>query len=90
MNENYVLPIGGDWTTQDIIIVTNFINSVLGVYEKGSSREEVLKNYDAYRKIMPAKSEQKKFDKDFERQTGYSIYKTIKFVQNSTKDRVRL
>jgi Uncharacterized protein conserved in bacteria len=59
MNENYVLPIDGDWTTQDIIIVTNFINSVLGVYEKGSSREEVLKNYDAYRKIMPAKSEQK-------------------------------
>ena len=34
MNENYVLPIDGDWTTQDIIIVTNFINSVLGVYEK--------------------------------------------------------
>ena len=37
-----------------------------------------------------SEEEQKKFDKDFERQTGYSIYKTIKFVQNSTKDRVRL
>ena len=39
--------------------------------------------------MLPAQSEQKQFDKDFERQTGHSIYKTIKLAQGTTKDKVR-
>ncbi|GMA70623.1 UPF0223 protein [Leuconostoc litchii] len=90
MNENYTLPIDGDWTTKEIITVSTFINTILQVYEEGVVREEILCNYNAYQKIIPAKSEQKRFDKDFERQTGYSIYRTMKLVTTSTKDRVRL
>ena len=90
MSENYTLPIDGNWTTEDIVIVSNFVNAILSVYENGVSRDELLQHYNKYRVVMPAKSEQKRFDKDFERQTGHSIYRVTKLLQTSTEKRVRL
>lgn len=89
MSENYTLPIDGSWTVEDIVAVSHFIDSVLAVYETGVAKATLLARYDAFRDVMPAKSEQKWFDRDFERQTGHSIYQTMKLAQNTTKDRVR-
>ena len=89
MSENYTLPIDGSWTVDDIVVVSHFIDSVLAVYETGVAKNTLMARYAAFREIMPAKSEQKRFDRDFERQTGYSIYQTMKLAENTTKDRVR-
>ncbi|MDI6552837.1 UPF0223 family protein [Leuconostoc falkenbergense] len=90
MSENYTLPIDGNWTTEDIVIVSNFVDTILKAYENGVSRDELVQRYKDYRAVMPSKSEQKRFDKDFERQTGHSIYQVTKLLQTSTEKRVRL
>lgn len=89
MSENYILPIDGNWTVKDIVKVSNFVDSVLNVYETGVSKSELLLRYNEFREVLPALSEQKRFDKDLQRQTGHSIYKTIKLAQGITGDRVR-
>lgn len=89
MSENYTLPIDSSWTVDEIVAVSNFIDRVLAVYETGVAKAILMAHYAQFRDVMPAKSEQKQFDRDFERQTGHSIYQTMKLAQTTTKDRVR-
>ncbi|AEJ30641.1 UPF0223 family protein [Leuconostoc sp. C2] len=89
MSENYTLPIESNWTVEDIVTVSNLIDGVLAVYETGISKRILLERFDQFREVMPAKSEQKQFDRDFEQQTGYSIYKTIQLAQKTIRDKVR-
>ncbi|CAM3067578.1 UPF0223 family protein [Leuconostoc rapi] len=89
MSENYTLPIDSNWTVEDIVKVSNLIDGVLAVYETGISKRILLERFDMFREVMPAKSEQKQFDRDFEQQTGYSIYKTMQLAQKTIRDKVR-
>lgn len=90
MSENYTLPIDSNWTIDDIVTVSAFVDKVLQVYENGVLKVTLLAHYDKFRQVIPSKSEQKQFDRNFEQQTGFSIYRTIKLAQATTKDRIKV
>ncbi|QOY97125.1 UPF0223 family protein [Leuconostoc citreum] len=90
MSENYTLPIDSNWTIDDIVTVSAFVDKVLQVYENGVLKVTLLAQYDKFRQVIPSKSEQKQFDRNFEQQTGFSIYRTIKLAQAPTKDRIKV
>ncbi|WP_100665951.1 UPF0223 family protein [Leuconostoc citreum] len=90
MSENYTLPIDSNWTIDDIVTVSTFVDKVLQVYENGVLKVTLLAQYDKFRQVIPSKSEQKQFDRNFEQQTGFSIYRTIKLAQATTKDRIKV
>lgn len=90
MSENYTLPIDSNWTIDDIVTVSVFVDKVLKVYENGVLKVTLLAQYDKFRQVIPSKSEQKQFDRNFEQQTGFSIYRTIKLAQATTKDRIKV
>ncbi|CCF24396.1 MULTISPECIES: UPF0223 family protein [Leuconostoc] len=90
MSENYTLPIDSNWTIDDIVTVSAFVDKVLQVYENGVLKVTLLGQYDKFRQVIPSKSEQKQFDRNFEQQTGFSIYRTIKLAQATTKDRIKV
>ena len=90
MSENYTLPIDSNWTIDDIVTVSAFVDKVLQVYENGVLKVTLLSQYDKFRQVIPSKSEQKQFDRNFEQQTGFSIYRTIKLAQATTKDRIKV
>lgn len=85
MAEQYQLPIDGNWNQDDIIAVSNLIDAVLQVYEGGCDREYLLTTYRRFLTVIPSKSEQKAFDRDFEQQTGRSIYQTMKLTNKPVK-----
>ncbi|MBS9337196.1 UPF0223 family protein [Fructobacillus parabroussonetiae] len=85
MAENYQLPIDGNWDVADMVAVSELVDAVLQVYEGGCERAQLLEAHRAFTKVMPAKSEQKRFDRDFEEQTGRSIYQTVKMARESDK-----
>ncbi|MGX7051940.1 UPF0223 family protein [Leuconostoc palmae] len=89
MDKNYTLPIDGNWSVEDIVTVSTLVDSVLKVYENGVKKEILMNNYRNFLAVIPSKSEQKQFDKDFEKQTGYSIYRTMKFASQTVKDKVK-
>ncbi|MBE4726304.1 UPF0223 family protein [Leuconostoc citreum] len=90
MSENYTLPIDSNWTIDDIVTVSAFVDKMLQVYENGVLKVTLLAQYDKFRQVIPSKSEQKQFDRNFEQQTGFSIYRTIKLAQATTKDRIKV
>ncbi|MCO0832507.1 UPF0223 family protein [Fructobacillus sp. W13] len=83
MADNYQLPIDGNWNTEDMIAVSNLVDAVLQVYEGGCDRNYLMETHKHFVQVIPSKSEQKTFDRDFEEQTGHSIYKTMKMAQES-------
>jgi len=79
MNEmEYQYPIDHDWTTDEIIDVIHFFETIEMAYEKGVNREQLLEVYRRFKEIVPSKAQEKKLCSEFEEVSGYSTYRTIK------------
>lgn len=81
MNYNY--PISTDWTTDEIITVTEFYAAVEKAYESGVLREVFLEAYRRFKEIVPSKAEEKTLLKQFEEASGYAGYPIIKEAKST-------
>ena len=79
----YQYPIDHTWTTDEIIDVIKFFELVEQAYEKGISREQLMGSYRRFKEIVPGISEEKKIFKEFEKESGYSSYRTIKAAKEA-------
>ena len=73
----YDYPLSPFWDTQDIIDVMALYNAVEKAYEEGISKDDFLKCYRQYIKVVDSKSEQKQIDAAFEKVSHYSIYQVF-------------
>lgn len=87
---NYSYPIDSSWTTEEIIDVVNFLSLVEKAYEQSVKREDLLLAYQRFKQIVPSKSEEKQIDKQFELDTGYSIYHVMKQAKHATTTKIKL
>lgn len=85
MEYNY--PIRNDWTTEEIIEVIAFYDSVEKAYEIGIERTELIEKYRAFKKIVPTKSEEKTLFKEFEDASGYICFTIIKAATERTNEK---
>lgn len=90
MNE-YQYPIDYEyWSTEEIIDVVNFYRLIENAYESGVKRDELLKAYRQFKKVVDSIAEEKQYDKQFKEMSGYSIYKVIKTVKEGTKEFIKI
>lgn len=73
----YQYPMSMDWTTEEIIDVVLFFELVEKAYEKGVSKEDLLKGYRRFKEIVPSKSEEKQVCNEFEESSGFSTYRVV-------------
>lgn len=59
-------------------------------YEVGIDPQQLLASYQEFCQVIPAKSEQKAFDRDFQKQTGHGIYQTIQAARVCSGKRLKL
>lgn len=90
MEKSYSYPIDLDWTQDEMIQVIDLWRMVELAYEKGVSREDFLKKYQAFKKVVPAIGEEKKWGREFEHISGYSLYKVIKEAKESNRKNIKL
>lgn len=74
----YDYPLDSEWTVNEIIDVMALYNAVEKAYEGGISSDELLATYKKFKVIVTSKSQEKQLDKEFEKNSGYSIYQAIK------------
>lgn len=74
---SYQYPISYDWSTDEIIDVVRFFESVEKAYEGGIEKSELMNAYKRFKLVVPSKSEEKKICGEFEESSGYSSYRTI-------------
>ncbi|GGC80204.1 UPF0223 protein YktA [Thalassobacillus devorans] len=75
---NYTYPIDETWSKKEIIDVVNFYSLVEQAYEKSVKRDELMLAYTRFKQIVPSKSEEKQLCGKFEKESGYSCYRTVK------------
>ncbi|AFI28141.1 MULTISPECIES: UPF0223 family protein [Bacillus] len=86
----YQYPMNEDWTTEEAVDVIAFFQQVELAYEKGADREELLKAYRRFKEIVPGKAEEKKLCGEFEEQSTYSPYRTVKQARESDQAKIKM
>jgi len=74
---NYSYPIEETWTTEEIVDVIHFFELIEKAHEQGVEAERVLKGYKRFKEIVPSKSEEKTYFREFEARSGYASYKVV-------------
>jgi len=74
----YQYPIDIDWTTEEIVEVVKFFECIETAYEKGIEKDVLMEQYKLFKKIVPGKAQEKNVCDEFEENSGYSTYRTIK------------
>ncbi|GEL04274.1 UPF0223 family protein [Rummeliibacillus sp. G93] len=80
----YSYPFSIEWSTNEIVDVIAFFQTVEKAYEKGVQREEVLSKYRRFKEIVPSMAEEKTIFREFEEESGYVSYDIVK--QTKTKE----
>jgi uncharacterized protein YktA (UPF0223 family) len=87
----YQYPIDLDWSTEEIVDVIKYFESIEMAYEKGIEREQFMNAYRRFKEIVPGKAQEKNICDEFEEQSGYSSYRTVKLAkERSPGDKVRM
>ncbi|WP_440895176.1 UPF0223 family protein [Amphibacillus sp. Q70] len=87
---DYHYPIDSSWSTEETIIVVEFLALVEKAYQGSVSRAELLNQYRAFKEIIPSKSEEKTIGKEFEQASGYSLYHTVKKARNGVSEQITM
>ncbi|WP_146549493.1 UPF0223 family protein [Rummeliibacillus suwonensis] len=83
----YSYPFSIDWSTEEIVDVIAFFQTIEKAYEQGIKREEVLSKYRRFKEIVPSMAEEKTIFREFEDESGYGSYEIVKqtkLSQNGT------
>jgi len=82
----YQYPIDYHWSTDEIVDVIKFYETIEKAYEKGVGREDLMEAYRRFKEIVPGKSEEKKLCGEFEDISGYSPYRTVKKAKEASSN----
>lgn len=87
---NYHYPLDDSWSTQEVIDVVNFFSCVEKAYEKSVNRGELLAAYRKFKQVVPGKSEEKSYFRDFEKASGYASFPVVKKARNSEQSAISM
>lgn len=90
--KNFSYPLASDWSTSEIVKVTDFYRQIEDAYElnQGVMISKLMTAYGVFKQVVPSKSQEKQLGKQFEQLTGYSWYKTIKEAQTTNKKSIKM
>ncbi|MGL4821221.1 MAG: UPF0223 family protein [Bacilli bacterium] len=81
--KGYSYPLDHTWSVDDIVNVIALFEAVERAYEKGIAREEWMSKYRAFKTVVPGKAEEKQLDKQFEEESGYSLYRVTQAAKEN-------
>lgn len=73
----YEYPLNPDWSTDEIVVVIDFLSAVEAVYESGVRLDQLTARYQAFKQIVTSIGEEKRLDRSFQAASGYSIYQVV-------------
>ncbi|WP_105986047.1 UPF0223 family protein [Staphylococcus chromogenes] len=78
----YPYPIDVDWSQEEMIQVIEFFNAIESYYESSVERDVVMKRYQAFKKVVPGKADEKNIFGEFKKTSGYDSYKVVQQAKN--------
>ncbi len=85
--KEYSYPLDLDWSTDEIVDVTEFFVAVEQAFEgDGVRRGELAERYQAFKRVVPGKSEEKTLFKEFKSRSGLESYEVVKQLKEIEDD----
>lgn len=81
----YSYPLRVDWSTEEIVIVTEFFNMIEKAFEQGVPRDEALTAYQSFKKVVPSMAEEKTLFREFKQVSNYESFKIVKQTKEKAK-----
>lgn len=78
MSKEYSYPLDFEWTTDEIIKVVSFYETIEKVYEQGVSGEVFMQKYRDFKTVVRSIAEEKTAFREFEEVSGYAAYPAVK------------
>ncbi|MHC5248008.1 UPF0223 family protein [Enterococcus sp. LJL90] len=88
--EDYQYPLDLDWQTAEMVTVIELWQAVELAYEKGIENKLFLMKYQKFKQVVPSIGEEKKLGREFEGESGYSLYRTVQAAKQNPQKILRM
>ena len=76
--KDYQYPLDLDWTTEEMVIVTNMWTAVEQANETGLPVDKFLTTYQQFKTVVKSIGEEKRLGREFENASGYRTLQQAK------------
>ncbi|EOA3011990.1 UPF0223 family protein [Enterococcus faecalis] len=88
--KDYQYPLDLDWTTEEMVIVTNMWTAVEQANETGLPVDKFLTTYQQFKTVVKSIGEEKRLGREFENASGYSLYRTLRQAKKQGSGKLKL
>ena len=88
--KDYQYPLDLDWTTEEMVIVTNMWTAVEQANETGLPVDKFLTTYQQFKTVVKSIGEEKRLGREFENASGYSLYRTLQQAKKQGSCKLKL
>ncbi|EHU8859776.1 UPF0223 family protein [Enterococcus faecalis] len=88
--KDYQYPLDLDWTTEEMVIVTNMWTAVEQANETGLPVDKFLTTYQQFKTFVKSIGEEKRLGREFENASGYSLYRTLQQAKKQGSGKLKL
>ena len=88
--KDYQYPLDLDWTTEEMVIVTNMWTAVEQANETGLPVDKFLTTYQQFKTVVKSVGEEKRLGREFENASGYSLYRTLQQAKKQGSGKLKL
>ncbi|EHB6451661.1 UPF0223 family protein [Enterococcus faecalis] len=88
--KDYQYPLDLDWTTEEMVIVTNMWTAVEQANETGLPVDKFLTTYQQFKTVVKSIGEEKRLCREFENASGYSLYRTLQQAKKQGSGKLKL
>ena len=88
--KDYQYPLDLDWTTEEMVIVTNMWTAVEQANETGLPVDKFLTTYQQFKTVVKRIGEEKRLGREFENASGYSLYRTLQQAKKQGSGKLKL
>lgn len=88
--KDYQYPLDLDWTTEEMVIVTNMWTAVEQANETGLPVDKFLTTYQQFKTVVKSIGEEKRLGREFENASGYSLYRTLHQAKKQGSGKLKL
>ena len=86
--KDYQYPLDLDWTTEEMVIVTNMWTAVEQANETGLPVDKFLTTYQQFKTVVKSIGEEKRLGR--ENASGYSLYRTLQQAKKQGSGKLKL
>ena len=88
--KDYQYPLDLDWTTEEMVIVTNMWTAVEQANETGLPVDKFLTTYQQFKTVVKSIGEEKRLGREFENASGDSVYRTLQQAKKQGSGKLKL